>query len=280
MNAPMCSRIGGFAELAAGLFWADAEKKAMIWGYYDESGEYEKDPITGQQRLARMSIGGCMSTKGKWALLDTDWKLVLDQEGLPFFHMTDFEAWRPPFNFTLPNGKRDQIKHNRILAALLEIMVNHIEGFYGFASSSPISPDPSKAHRLSLEDCVVGAVSHAVNEAWEFYREPINLVFAKQNHFPKSEIEKYIWLYDFGDGKDRIKGFSTCDVKDVRPLQAADLFAYEIAREQRRDQRRRFPFMRLDLAAKAGQIRMTLKWGPIRAGKVEFLGGASGGQPS
>jgi hypothetical protein len=67
----------------------------------------------------------------KWKLFEPKCRLILAREGLESFHMADFEAWRPPFDFKLENGDRDKEKHNRLLNDLLDVMLEHIEGLYG-----------------------------------------------------------------------------------------------------------------------------------------------------
>lgn len=254
------SSIAGIDALAAGLFWHRNENILMVWGYYDESGEYDA-----AGNLVNMTVGGCFSSLDKWREFEPQWKEALAREGLTAFHMTDFEAWRPPFDLKLADGSRDDEKHKRLLVSLLEIMLRYTEGLYGFGALVPPINDRGRAHNLLLEDCIVGAISHAINEVWDRYGQPVNLVFAKQRHFPESQIKKVIGLYDYGEGSGRIRTQSIADVDDVPPLQAADILAYEMARAQRADRPDRYPFKRMQEAAKSGQLQMTIKWGHIRA---------------
>lgn len=233
----------------------------MIWGYYDESGEYNA-----AGSLLNMTVGGCVSTLDKFRLLDAQWRKALADEGLPpCFHMADFEAWVPPFDFALPDGSRDHAKHKRLLNGLLDTMLAHVECFYGFAAlTRPV--DRSRAHKEYLEDCLLGVVSHATRETWDHYRQPINLVFAKQQHYPELKIENAIRFYDMdAEANRRIKGYAFYPAADVCALQAADILAYEMGRFQRDGRNTRYPFQRMMDAAKAQQIQLTIKWGPIRS---------------
>ena len=81
----------------------------MIWGYYDESGEYADG------KLVNMTIGSCMAPFENWIAFEREWREALAKEGISAFHMTDFEAWVPPFDFKFTDGGRDKEKHNRIL---------------------------------------------------------------------------------------------------------------------------------------------------------------------
>lgn len=248
---------GFLGQLARALAWPPERVIAMIWAYYDESGEYGPDGA-----LLNMSIGGCVARLEAWEKFTDQWRTILDREGLPFFHMTDFEAWRAPFDFACADGGRDNKKHNALLNSLIEVMLTHVIGFYAFTAGNVISPDRRAAHRLSLEDCTLSAVGHAVNTLWNDYQEPINLVFGKQKHFGSGKMLECVQLYDFEEGRGRIKTATVADPADVLPLQAADILVYEIAREQR-GRTRRYPFTALLDGCKERGIPMTLKYASI-----------------
>jgi hypothetical protein len=248
-----------FSGLASALYWREKDPVAMIFAYYDESGEYGSDGT-----LLNMSIGACVSTREKWERLGVAWRAALEREGLAAFHMPDFEAWVPPFDFRDAEGSRDSERHKRLLNSLLDLMLENIENFAGFAVSGSISIDAARAHRSALEECVVGAVTHAMHDLWRHYRKPINMVFGKQKHFSYAHIMKYIEFYDWGEGHGRIGCVTAGDAASLSQLQAADILAYEMGRAQRDSRPERYPFARLRMGAKKHGIPMTLKWGPIR----------------
>jgi hypothetical protein len=228
-----------------------------MWVYYDESGEYGPDG-----RLRNMSIGGCAAPLDRWKSFEIAWLKALSDEGLTYFHMTDFEAWVHPFDFALPDGTRDKEKHNRLLNALLSVMLDHVDFFGGFAAGNLISSDPTMAHELALEDCVLAAITYAVHDLWEKRERPINRVFGKQRHFSYAKIMKYVELYGWGEGRGRLGSVTVDEPKVLPPLQAADILAYEMAKVQR-ERPVRYPFIRLRDESKARGIPMTLKWGPF-----------------
>ncbi len=241
-----------------------------VWAYYDESGEYDASG-----NLLNMTVGGCFSTLSKWQSFCGEWCQVLSEEGLEWFHMTDFEAWRPPYEFLLPSGERDHARHKNLLNRLLSIKLKYIEGYYGY-SSFTANTTRKTAHSALLEDCIHGAISHAAFEAWEHYQRPLNLVFAVQPHFPEATLRKYIWFYDYGDAVGRISSTTMAHVKDVTPLQAADILAYEMGRVQRPGRPVRYPIKRIQEHAKANGLPMSLKWGPISSTKIDLSGVPSG----
>jgi hypothetical protein len=155
MNALVrSSAMGGFAELAAGLCWRADDLIMSVWVQYDESGEYDANG-----NLLNMTVGGCVTRLDRWRQFDGEWTQALLDEGMPpsasgkpCFHMTDFEAWQPPFDFKLPDGSRDKAKHNRLLNALLDIMLKHIEGFHGYGAYSDEVGHPFRAKSAACTD--------------------------------------------------------------------------------------------------------------------------------
>jgi hypothetical protein len=78
--------------------------------------------------------------------------------------------------------------------------------------------------RLRRNTHINGAIKHAVLDIYDFYGEPLNLVFAKQKHIPEHLIAGYLNVYDWGPAEGRIKSHATARPMDVPALQAADLF--------------------------------------------------------
>ena len=271
MSAPVrYPGLDGISALAAGLCWRKGDLIMSVWLKYDESGEYDA-----AGNLLNMTIGCCVTRLDRWQQFDLEWTQALIDEGIPpaesgkpCFHMTDFEAWQPPFDFKLPDGSRDKARHNRLLNTLLDIMLRHIEGFHGYGAVSQFDPAVNfgpMTHHALMNDCMNGAIKHAVLDIWDFYQEPLNLVFAKQKHVPEHLIAGYLNVYDWGPAEGRVKSHATARPMDVPGLQAADLSAYEMGRAQRENRPERYPFKRLVDGAKERGLRMTIYWGPIRS---------------
>jgi len=45
--------------------------------------------------------------------------------------MADFEAWAPPFDFKTADGGRDHQKHKSLLNFLLDLVIEHVDGYSG-----------------------------------------------------------------------------------------------------------------------------------------------------
>ena len=242
-------------EMGIAIAWRQREAVAMVWVYYDESGEYGPDGA-----LVNMSVAGCVAPLAVWQAFCPAWQAALAAEGLTAFHMTDFEAWKPPFDFRLPDGARDKAKHNRLLNSLLDVMLNHVRRFVAFAAGCPISAEGKRAHSLAVEDCIGAAIKDAVLAMWPVVGEPLNLVFGEQKHFGYGDVMRYRNFYEWGEAKGRIKTVAMGSPADILPLQAADILAYEMAREQRDGRPRRYPFQRLVDGAEERGLPMTLEW--------------------
>lgn len=243
-----------------------------MWAYFDESAEYGDTPLRdkGHKNLLNMSYGGCYAPLSDWQALELAWAKLCRDEGLlkddrPWFHMVDFEAWAPPFDFKLPDGQRDSEKHKRVLNAILEIMLGHIRGFFGhFAVAMYDRKQPEITHRQLLDDCAAGAIQHAVEAASRHFRKRINLVFGAQKHLPRQVFDKYAAEYDWDQTNKWIKSLAAAEPIDVIPLQAADVWAYEVTRRGRANRPERYPFRRIADHCEKNGIICSLGWGPFR----------------
>ena len=228
MSGGGANPVGWFEEIAIGLSLRDDELILMVWAYYDESGEYDH-----AGRLVRMTVGGCIAPLERWKAFEAQWKEALAREGLEGapFRMSDFEAWRPPFDFKTEDGSRDKTKHNRLLNSLLECMIEHIEGIYGFSGNSLMRADDN-AHKTLLGDSIAGAVKNAVVETWTFYEKPITLVFDQQTHLSLDGIKEWVAYYNLGVKNGRIKNIIFGRAAECAAIQAADIIAYEMSKIQ------------------------------------------------
>ncbi len=250
----------GIRALAAGLFWPEDAKVLAIWGYFDESGEH--DPKTGH--LLNMSIGGVYSSLDRWQSLETEWTRILAREGIDSFHMKEFESWKAPFDFKLGDGGRDLERHNRILNDLLDLMIEHIDGYYGFGAVSQFAPgQEAVTDRQLLMDCAIGVVKNAVETARLYYGgEAVNLMFARQNRISLDELQRQARDYDYRGAA--IGTITVGSPNGKAPLQCADILAYEIAHAQRYGRSERYPFQRLRTEAAARGRSFSFNWGPVR----------------
>jgi hypothetical protein len=236
MNAASDSQVY-FDELSAGLRWRPRDLVAMLWGYFDESGFH--DHKTG--KLRRLSFGGCLASCDTWNGFKSEWKAVLAPEGIECFHMTDFEKWKEPFDFKLPDGSRDYERHNRILNGLLEVIARHVPHTYGFTRNVS---KPSKALKDTYEGCVIDTIMHLASASAYQFNDKISIIFARHKDFALARIEQYFGFMNYGDARLGTVGIDS--PANLCHLQAADIIAYEVRCMERDDEvPRRYPLLRL-----------------------------------
>jgi hypothetical protein len=78
-----------FAELSSGLFWQPSEVIAMLWAYFDESGEHDASGA-----LRALTIGGLVAPFEAWQQLEKEWRAALRSEGLSTFHRRELGPGR------------------------------------------------------------------------------------------------------------------------------------------------------------------------------------------
>jgi hypothetical protein len=205
-----------FDELAVGLGWKPKELLAMLWHYLDESGVHAADGT-----LERLTLGGCVATAEAWSAFCPVWQKILDDFKIPMFHMSDFQAWKPPFDFLLENGERDWPKHKELMNRALDAIIDHASELLGFVSEPESGKD---AFKDSYESNIAKAVLEASKDVWHT-ENPVTMVFAKHRDFKASQIAEYFEMWDDCPG---LAFGGVADPKCVLPLQAADLVAYEM----------------------------------------------------
>lgn len=92
--------------------------------YWDNS---EPTPATAESPAFPMTIAACyVSTKEQWDEFNKNWKKALADEGLAFFHMTDFMASRE--RGVKPYCDWDQTKRDRFYYRLANIINTRVRG--------------------------------------------------------------------------------------------------------------------------------------------------------
>jgi hypothetical protein len=196
----------------------------MLCGYFDESGQH--DPTTGH--LTRLSLGGCMTGQETCQKFSAEWSAILCGSGIQMFHMADFEAYQGEFR-----GWTEE-QHKQFLERLLSIMVRHIKLY--IAISHAVTPQ-RKAFRKTYKRTVITAIAQALN-----FSEPGSLMFAEHEEFNLKNLDDY---FDGTPFEGRVESCSTANPKRIVPLQAADLYVYEVKKLAENPNRIRYPWWRL-----------------------------------
>jgi hypothetical protein len=224
------TRQSGFDELAAGLGWRPDSEIAMLWAYFDESGEHE--PETG--RLKQLTIGGWIASGEEWTRFSKEWRSVLERAGISAFHMRDFAHSKGDF--------RDWTEEKRraVLNQLLETIARNVMVGLGF-TSRVVDAEPSMQFPNAYESALVSCLLHVAGLSARSERK-VSVVFARHEEFRGARIQRFFDIVNFGGAQ--LATFAVSDPRNVEPLQAADIVAYELQRFNR-DGTERYPLCRL-----------------------------------
>ena len=195
-----------------------------LWAYFDESGWH---PNGG--KLAKLTVGGCIASFEDWETLSAYWADAIAEMGIDCFHMTDFEARRPPYN------KWTEAERKSRLNSLLNIIGQIKPTCWGFTNL---------ARRGDTTESIYKRCAHDVLLELGLYEDEFSIVFAHHPEFAAySPLHQMLMQYGYGKA---IKNVTVGYPKDLCPLQAADLVAYEL-RSLERDELRpmRYPLKRL-----------------------------------
>jgi len=216
-----------FLELGRALKRQSESRILMLWAYLDESGLHASRQEGGG--LRKFTIGGCIAERHRWDRLTVDWAAAMDLWGIPMFHMAAFEARAKPFDKWTNQERKDRLNQ------LLEMIGETEAHCYGFTNIIRPDDDTSKIYERCAHDAFLEL---SMNE------DEFSIVFA---HHPEyGEQQK---LYDKIISHGMRKQVVSCSVEkpmNVEPLQAADLIAYELCRDERDGMiPRRYPINRL-----------------------------------
>jgi hypothetical protein len=191
----------------------------VFLGYFDDSGEHDSPQSGGH--TVRLTIGGAWASLEAWETLGREWNGNLGRFGIPMFHMTDFENRQRPFDRLEEHERRD------LLNSLLDTIARCTKTLLSF-TNPVLDGDLGAAHKYGTIDAMLyGARTDSV----------MGMVFARGSHV--SEVSIRSW-YDLL--KPQAPLLQPPEIKDPQScpqLQAADLIAYEMAKEMRRDRTRR-----------------------------------------
>lgn len=194
----------------------------MIAAYLDESGSHADSKI--------FALAGYYGDTQEWGIFSRQWKVALDRAGLNDnpFHMADFESCHGIFEGWSSSRK----------VALIEDLVGVIDRRELRGVGAAIVMEDYKE--------VVAGASEFLENKWAPYvvcQQLCYQIILKHTNadiiFIHDRQDEYdyparSWFLDYKDGHpevaDRMKGITFSSKSDFRPLQAADILAYETAK--------------------------------------------------
>lgn len=186
----------------------------MLWAYFDESGW--RAPRDAGGRLKKLTVGGCIASFESWECLSLHWSSALTAMKLPYFHMADFKSKQSPYDHWTKDERKNRLN------TLLTIIGGPDRHCYSFTNIA--RPDDTTSS--IYERC-----AHDVLLELSMFGEEFAVVFAHHPEFGRhTELLDLMLKYGIGG---TIRSCTVARPIDACPLQAADLVAYEMSKEER-----------------------------------------------
>lgn len=205
-------------EIGCVLRWSKDRLIGMLWAYFDESGEHRKrNPAD----LLRLSFAGCIAPLENWNAFNAEWQSILDTYKVPYFHAVEFHQTKQGYKSTY--YKWAPKKRQLFLDSLLKTMTDHISLFFG----NKILSGMDKNFQVVYGQQVNGIVPLLAKYSEDFHHDKISFVFSETPEIPNQAIGA--WCDTIKIDFPSIELAMMGNPKNLLPLQASDLFAYEVS---------------------------------------------------
>jgi len=217
----------------------------MLEAYFDESGTHQGSLVT--------AIGGCVAREEQWAVFAPEWRQVLEDFKIPFFHSTDLANSRKQF------VGWDDVKKCSLITELSRVMASYAKtAIAGLVVVNDYSTVPEWARKTAafgneynfcFQMCV-GLTMDWIDRLNPPMPEGDQVAFTF-DQLPKGEAitrDAYFHIKKFRDPGDRMGALAFADSKRLLPLQAADFIAYEAYKYIDNQERKSGRLMRGSLA--------------------------------
>ena len=208
-----------------------AEQRLNLTAYFDETGHAD-DPA-----LAFAGMAGFVAPRGAWVNFEAHWQDALKNAGLNEpFHMREFAHSIGQFR----NWKGKEELRRRFLGRLLEIILETGAKPIGAVVSLRDFETLTEAQQLQFKNpyfvcfqtCTRGAAIRAV---FEHPGETVDMVYALNTEFGTNRegLAERLWqaIKENYEHRNRMGAYCSSTPAEKCPLQAADLFAYELCHE-------------------------------------------------
>jgi hypothetical protein len=194
--------------------------------YMDETGHAADNA----QRFCGMA--GFVSTADKWDILKEHWQGTLKRFNVPYMHMKEFGPSAGIFKSWKNDDSRRKAFYGELLRHLRKIRAIPFGSIYSLDAYRKLSEEDqqilNEPYLKSLTDCV-GIPAFLLQEKPSEVK--YNVVFSEQSEFKHRAAKIYELfraIYSIGE---RMRYPDFKDMRELVPLQAADIVAYELNRE-------------------------------------------------
>jgi hypothetical protein len=200
----------------------------MLYTYADETGD-SQDPTK-----KFVGIAGFLGLSDKWIEFDKEWRRVCAEENVSLpFHMTDFASSTEQFK----SWKGDKPRRDRLLGGLVGAINNAavspfgaivpIEDFNSLTDEqrSRLGGDP---YYVAFQEITHQLAFRVATSVWP--PDPVTMVYARKRKYTEKAVSCWEAIKEANLYGLCMSSILIGDPKDYTPLQAADVYAYEIGR--------------------------------------------------
>lgn len=195
-------------------------------GYFDDSGhEYDSTALS-------CSLGGYVGTNENWKYFEEEWPKVLSNYDIKYLHMKEFAHFRGPFK----KFKNEPNCRASLLKALIKVIKDsNIIGFTSTIYLDKLNELNKRKNRFIAFAVNMYSCLWCISNKWP--NKVIELKFDKTEKFntKKNKAEDFAkrdsFYYERYKYIDATKINEKLSSIDIPALQAADLLAYEMAKE-------------------------------------------------
>jgi len=203
----------------------------MLSAYFDASTTQKGKPF--------VTVCGCLASVARWKTFQSKWQKILAKEGLPFFHMTDFEGYYGHYK-----GWTKE-RHNHVFKKIAKAIVGRVDFAFGRGVAHDDfewakTQNPILSHWSAFTYCAAQCL-HAV-AGWAIRHNhdgPIAYIFESGDGFDR-ELNEFKALIE--SSEHRMNRFRWAGLHilpkvmnnppyPLTPLQSADVWAFEARKE-------------------------------------------------
>jgi Protein of unknown function (DUF3800) len=195
----------------------------VLKAFFDESGHSASSSF--------VCMGGCIASLEAWSAFEKAWEHVLRKYGITCFHMNHFESNRREFK----KWENEPAKHKACLADLINIMNDHIDLYIGTSANvedHKLSPPPKNDPYFN---CLMTCIEHIASYVFDLPGDQrVEIVFADHPEFGARVRQLYPKVRAVSGMYGKLATDTYGFPRDILPLQAADIVAYETNKEWQR----------------------------------------------
>jgi hypothetical protein len=203
---------------------------AFATAYLDES---ESDPF--------FVLAGLISSPSGWNRFSREWIKVLKEYEVPSLHMKEFAFFKKAFKGWTEGMRRSFLNRLLFLVNSPREPIYSFSAIFNFKDYDEIFPPKFQRQQnhyfFAFQSCMTGIKMHCNRHELLEEGETIDLVFGRQAQYSGRAVKIFnnYKIAPFMPEEERLMlgSLSFADDEIVIPLQAADLLAYEINKNQR-----------------------------------------------